>query len=173
VGAGSANPDGFDGIVEHDAGDDDMDVDRGFSPAQTLGAIRWRRLRSAAEMLARWVPGFQWDPNSLSIGIVGPDDSKQVRELKVRDSSVLPCPFDADQNDTFRLDAGIGVAYAHVAARFTSMTSSTDTCTGASHPEILSATSTTAQSLSWVHHSHRGHQYPSLVSLRRSNPGGQ
>ena len=71
MGAGSANPDGFDGIVEHDAGDDDMDVDRGLSPAQALGAVRWRRLRSAAEMLVRCVPGFQWDPNSLSIGIVG------------------------------------------------------------------------------------------------------
>jgi len=61
-------------------------------------------------MLARWVPGFQLDPNSLSIGIIGPDDSKQVCKLKARDSSVLPCPFDADQNDAFRLDAGIGVA---------------------------------------------------------------
>ena len=56
------------------------------------------------------MPGFQLDPNSLSIGIIGPDDSKQVCKLKARDSSVLPCPFDADQNDAFRLDAGIGVA---------------------------------------------------------------
>jgi len=36
---GSANPDGFDGIVEDDAGDDDMEVDRGLSPARTLRAI--------------------------------------------------------------------------------------------------------------------------------------
>jgi len=35
-------------------------------------------------MLARWVPGFQLDPNSLSIGIIGPDDSKQVCKLKAR-----------------------------------------------------------------------------------------
>ena len=69
-GAGTANADGFDGIVEDDAGDD-LDVDRGLSPAQALGAVRWRRLRSAAEMLVRCVPGFQWDPNSLSITIIG------------------------------------------------------------------------------------------------------
>jgi hypothetical protein len=75
---GSANPDGFDGIVEHDAGDNDMDVDRGLSPAQTLGAIRWRCLHSAAEMSVQWVPCL--------LALL----AKQVRELKVRDSSVLP-----------------------------------------------------------------------------------
>jgi len=37
---GSANPDNFDGIVEDDAGANDMKVDRGLSPAQTLGAGR-------------------------------------------------------------------------------------------------------------------------------------
>ena len=71
AGASSATADGFDGIVEDDAGDDDMDVDRGLSPTQALGAVRWRRLRSAADMLVRCVPGFQWDPNSLSVVIVG------------------------------------------------------------------------------------------------------
>jgi len=71
AGAGSAHPYGFDGIVEDDAGDDDMEVDRGLSPAPALGAVQWRCLRSAAEMLVRRVPIFRWDPNSLSIGIVG------------------------------------------------------------------------------------------------------
>jgi hypothetical protein len=71
AGASSATADGFDGIVEDDAGDDDMDVDRGLSPTQALGAVPWRRLRSVAEMLVRCMPGFQWDPNSLSVIIVG------------------------------------------------------------------------------------------------------
>lgn len=92
-GAGSNTPasvtgDGLDGIVEDDDDDDDaaddansMDVDdrhshrrsRGgarLSPAQALGVVRWKRLRSSAEMLVRTVPGFRWDANSLSIVIV-------------------------------------------------------------------------------------------------------
>lgn len=88
-GAGSSTPasatgDGLDGIVEDDDDDDDansMDVDdrhshrrsRGgarLSPAQALGVVRWKRLRSSGEMLVRTVPGFRWDANSLSIVIV-------------------------------------------------------------------------------------------------------
>lgn len=84
AGATAMPIDGLDGIVEDDDDEDDagqggsgMDIDhdrrRGghsLSPAQALSAVRWKRLRSVAEMLVRSVPGFQWDPNSLSIVII-------------------------------------------------------------------------------------------------------
>ena len=54
------NSSGFDGIVEDDAGDDDLEVDRELSPAQTLGAVRWRCFCSARRCLCdcdvSWIP---------------------------------------------------------------------------------------------------------------------
>lgn len=80
----AAMADGLDGVVEEDDDDEDangMDVDddhrrsrkgrgAGLSPAEALGVVRWKRLRSSAEMLVRTVPGFRWDPSSLSALIV-------------------------------------------------------------------------------------------------------
>ncbi|KAF8323175.1 hypothetical protein DL93DRAFT_2162363 [Clavulina sp. PMI_390] len=83
----SIGADGLDGIVEDDDDEEDaadsMDLDGAhgsrhhrssrrpkLSPAQALGVVRWKRMGSIADMLVRVVPGFRWDPNSLSIVIV-------------------------------------------------------------------------------------------------------
>jgi hypothetical protein len=42
IGANFATADGFDGIVEDDAGDHDIDITQGLSPTQALKAVRWR-----------------------------------------------------------------------------------------------------------------------------------
>jgi len=74
-----------------------------------------------------------------------PDDSEQVHELKVRNTSFLACHFDADTKmahlGSMPVLAQLDV---HVTARFTPSTSSTDTCAGAPHSETRCALSTTA-----------------------------
>ena len=65
VGIAGGQAEFVDGIVEEE-GEDAMNWEAGASPAQALASLRWKRLRSTAEMLIKAAPGFEWDGSAIT-----------------------------------------------------------------------------------------------------------
>ncbi|KAF8326386.1 uncharacterized protein EI90DRAFT_3127987 [Cantharellus anzutake] len=59
-----------DGIVE-DEREDEMDWEASPAPPQALSAARWKRVRTTAEVLLKFIPGLQWDDQAKSVVVLG------------------------------------------------------------------------------------------------------
>jgi protein SMG6 len=66
IGVAGGRADFIDGIVEEE-GEEEMDWEAGVSSPQPLASLRWKRLRSTAEMLIKAVPGFEWDGSTIIV----------------------------------------------------------------------------------------------------------